>query len=105
MQNLKAISKIVKYILEIDPATRSNDSLLYYRVCEFMNKDVLSMPFGMVLLSMKSLKMPNTESVRRSRQKVQATFPDLAATEEVEAMRDEQEKAYKAFAVGELNGL
>lgn len=43
---------------------------------------------------------PPFESVRRTRQKVQEKYPDLAASEEVEAGRELNETAYREFARG-----
>ena len=45
---------------------------------------------------------PGFETVRRSRQKVQATYPDLAPTESVGRKRSKNEMVYKDFALSEV---
>jgi len=77
----------VKEILEEVPDARNSDMLLYYMVCYKKNITTLGEPFGYVIMNLKSLKLPPFESVRRSRQKIQAAYPELAGTEEVEAQR------------------
>lgn len=100
MERLKYISDIVKYILEIDTSARSNDNLLYYRVCEYLNKEALHKSFGFVLLTMQSHKIPPFESVRRARQKIQATHPELSATAKIEALRAKEQEVYRSYALG-----
>ena len=58
------------------------------------------MPFCQVMAHRKELGLPVFESVRRSRQKVQAAHPELAACDEVAAFRDENEQKYRAYARG-----
>ena len=103
MERLKHTTAIVKYILEIDEASRNNDNLLYYRVCEYLNKEVLGKSFGFVLLSMQSYKIPPFESVRRARQKVQETHPELSSTARIQALRLKQEEVYRSYALGEID--
>jgi len=104
MNNLKEVSKIVKAILEIDNQARNSDSYLYLKVLDYIaHRDgifLAGMPVPYFLENMKSLGFPPFESVRRTRQKIQADFPDLAASRKVKAMRDEQEEAYWAYATG-----
>ena len=56
----------------------------------------------MFLLNMKDYGFPVFETVRRTRQKIQAARPDLAACEAVQEHRAENEAAYRAFARGEV---
>lgn len=104
MNNLKEVSKIVKAILEEDNQARNSDSYLYLKVLDYIaHRDgifLAGMPVPYFLENMKSLGFPPFESVRRSRQKIQAEFPELAASRKVKAMRDEQEMEYWAFATG-----
>lgn len=46
--------------------------------------------------------MPAIETVRRSRQKVQATYPDLAPSEAVGKRRAKNEVVYREFAESEV---
>lgn len=87
MKAIKRTSDLVKEILEQVPDTRNSDMLLYYMVCYKKNITTLGQPFGYVIMNLKSLKLPPFESVRRSRQKIQSIYPELAGSDEVEAQR------------------
>lgn len=106
MKDLKTITKLVKAILEEDEITRNSDSWLYLKVIEQIaqEKDInlygISVPW--FLANMSVMGFPPFESVRRARQKIQATFPDLASDKRVAAMRAENEVDYRAYAVGVL---
>lgn len=106
MKDLKTITKLVKAILEEDEITRNSDSWLYLKVIEHIakEKDInlygISVPW--FLANMSVMGFPPFESVRRTRQKIQATFPELASNDKVAAMRSENEVEYKAYAVGVL---
>lgn len=104
MSKLKTVSKLVKTILELDPQTRNSDSFLYFRVLELIGKqrdvDIHSMPVTDFLLNMHNLGFPPFESVRRTRQKIQADFPELAACDTVSAMRSVNEAEYRAYSLG-----
>jgi hypothetical protein len=98
MENLKSTTDLVKRILEEVPETRSDDMLLYYRVCEAKNRVSLGLPFGMVLVNMKDFKLPSFKSVERCRRKLQRAYPELSANEEVETLREVQEEKYIGYA-------
>jgi hypothetical protein len=53
------------------------------------------------LIRQPELPCPAFETVRRTRQKLQATFPILAACEAVEAFRNGNEKEYREYALDE----
>ena len=101
MTNLKATSHLVKDILETDPQTRNSDSFLYLKVLENIaeQKDInlqkITVPD---FLTSSELPFPGFETVRRSRQKIQATYPELAACDKVEEMRMINESEYRQFA-------
>lgn len=103
--DLKTVTGIVKKILETDEQSRNSDSFLYFRVLEHYgnrnNIDIHNMSIPHFLLNMSQLGVPPFESVRRTRQKVQAANPWLAACDKVEAMRDANEQAYRAYALEE----
>lgn len=102
--DLKRTGKLVKEILETDEQARNSDSFLYFRVLGIHGKekglDLNLVPVTVFLLKMKEWGFPPFESVRRARQRVQAEFPELASCRKIEALRMENEKAYRAFAVG-----
>lgn len=95
---MKELTKVVEAVLEQSEKARCSDGYLYYKVCSRANSDALQMPFGYVLLSMKELKIPQFESVRRCRQKIQASRPDLCAVDEVEGYRIINERKYRKYA-------
>lgn len=97
---LKNTSDIVKVILKKYPDTRNSDDLLYLKVCEYVDGTHISLPFWKVIKDRKEYGYPPFESVRRSRQKIQAEFPELASNKVVQAKRTQNEKIYKKFARG-----
>lgn len=101
MRELMTTSKLVKTILEQDKQARNSDSFLYFKVLEYYgNKkgiDIHGMSIPAFLLNMSAWGFPPFESVRRSRQMLQAKHPELAANDKVEAWRDAKEMEYRAF--------
>lgn len=106
MLKLKATSKLVEEFLRDEPQTRNSDSLLYLRILQYHanEKGMLlhNIPVPLFLLNMGDWGFPPFESVRRARQKVQATYPELASTNKVAGFRAENEKEYRAFALGDI---
>ena len=98
LNELKTTAEVVKHILETFTASRNDDHLLFYLVCSFVNKDVVGKSFGDVLIYRNDYKLPAFETVRRTRQKVQAENPHLAADKEIKAMREANEDAFKEYA-------
>ena len=105
MTDLKAISAIVKSILSQDVASRNDDNYLYLRVLQTISSrkgiDLQSMTVPAFLMGMKRYGLPGFETVRRSRQKVQADNPELAGSEAVRRKRSKQETVYREFATSE----
>lgn len=105
-KDLKAITKLVKSILEEDQYARDSDSLLYFRVLEYFGKangmDIHDMSVLSFLMNMARWGYPPFESVRRARQKVQAKYPHLGSSQRVAALRGAQEEEYRRFALDEL---
>lgn len=99
-KNLKTVSELVRYQLEKYPATRDNDQLLYYRVCEQINPKSLSSNFGYVLLNRKDFDLPSIETVGRCRRKLQEKNPELRASSKVESFRGEREAEFREYAKG-----
>lgn len=106
MQTIKNTSELVKAILQKDKQARSSDSYLYLKVISHtadqigVNLHGLSVP--MFLLNGADMGFVGFETVRRARQKIQATYPELAACEAVEGFRMENEKEFRAYARGEV---
>ena len=101
-KKLYQTNKLVKTILEDDERARNSDSHLYlqvlYEVGMIEGIDVNAMSVSEFLEKRDLLNFPCFETVRRTRQKLQATFPELAANDEVKKKRKENESVYKAYA-------
>lgn len=105
MKNLKTTKALVQAILERDQRARNSDYFLYFLVIKTIaEKNHINLKQITVtdfLLNMeRSSVFPPFESVRRSRQKVQAEFPHLAACKTVEEFRAENEEAFREFSIG-----
>lgn len=108
MSKLHTTAALVKSILEKDEKTRNSDSLLYLKVLktygEKIGVDVCKMPVSEFLLKSNEYGLPPFETVRRTRQKVQADYPNLRGNAVVEALRAEQMKEYRAYALERKQG-
>lgn len=58
------------------------------------------MPFWEVLAGINEFNLPQYETVRRARQKIQAELPELAGEDRVEAMRIINEENFRQYAKG-----
>lgn len=106
MDNLKTVSALVKSILEEDSKARNTDNYLYQRVLEHYGKQygicIQYMTVPMLMRELDKHRFPGFETVRRSRQKIQATYPELAPSESVGKRRCRNEAVYRAFAESEV---
>lgn len=100
MKNIGTTSEIVREILEEFPATRNSDNLLYIKVVERIDKKLIYKPMVDLFTNSKKYGVPPFESVRRSRQKLQADNPWLKANETVAAERLVNEQIVEAYAIG-----
>lgn len=104
MNELKTTKDLVKLILDQDERARNSDSHLYFKVINTIadkrNIDLSKIPVTQFLLNMNKYPFPPFESVRRTRQKVQAECPWLAASQKVEGFRAEREQTFREFARG-----
>ena len=107
MSELKTVTKLVKSILEEDTQCRNSDSFLYLKILEtYGNKngiDINEMSVPNFLLTMKKNGFPGFETVRRTRQRVQAENPDLAACDKVKGMRMINETEFRQYARGNIS--
>ena len=98
MNNLISTKALVKSILEVDEQARNSDSFLYFRLLEKIDRTLLTVSVNDFLLGMSEMGIPPFESVRRTRQKLQAECPWLAACQKVAEGRAENEEIYREFA-------
>lgn len=97
MEQIRQVAGIVRGILEKHPDTRNSDNLLFIKVVESIDSDLLYKPMMDVLVHAKEYGIPPFESVRRSRQKLQEKFPELRGSKEVEAGREENRQIVRDF--------
>ena len=106
MENLKTVSALVKNILEQDDKSRNTDNHLYLKVLEHYSDlrgiDIRAMTVPVFLKELDRHSFPGFETVRRSIQKVQATYPELAPSEAVGKRRAKNEAVYREFAESEV---
>ena len=104
---LNKIKELVKKLLSEKPELRANDDLLYLEVLKKVHPywsnarittDIENISIGEFFTMRKSAKLPNFESVRRSRQKVQEEHPELKPCERVQESRKRQEEKFYNFA-------
>lgn len=96
MGRLKRMQDMVTYLLEKYPKTRDDDRLLIGAVYAcFYNVDVANATFKEVLLNDR---LPNFETIRRCRQKIQEQNEDLRGTKAKEKKRLNAQKEYIEYA-------
>ena len=102
MKRLRELSNRVKNILETNEKARNSDNVLYLYVLrsygEEKGLDIDKMSVPMLLLHCKDMGLPSLESMGRARRKVQELYPELRANDDVQAIKEEQEEAYRTFA-------
>lgn len=105
-KELNTTTNLVKGILQRFPETRNSDNYLYFRVCAEVGKqknvDIHQMSMPLFFLHMKDYGFPGFETVRRTRQKLQATYPELAGDADVEGQRMLNETVFREYAKGVL---
>ena len=106
MLTFRGTAALVTNLLTNDPQTRNSDNLLYLRVLEHhaqeRNIDLSNIPLPTFLSNAGDWGFPCFESVRRSRQKAQEKFPELAACKTITESRMVNEEKYRAFALTKL---
>lgn len=98
MDNLMTTTEMVKELLQTRPETRNSDDILYYHVCAKINPICVNYPFCQIIQNRKAYGFPAFESVRRTRQKIQRSYPELAAVDKVEGFRAVNEAKYRDYA-------
>lgn len=95
---LKTTTDLVKDILANIPGTRNSDDFLYFKVCERINPTIIYRPFYIVILNRKKYSFPSFETVRRTRQKLQAEYPEFSGNDTVEGHRKVNEQIFRDYA-------
>ncbi len=97
-KELNRTNDIVKQLLINDPKTRNSDNHLYCCVVKTICPDALCKPFWEVVEHQNQFGLPCFETVRRTRQKIQAENPDLKASTKIESFRSVNEEIFKEYA-------
>lgn len=105
MGDLKNTKALVQFILENDQAARNSDYYLYFRVLNTIADkhriDLEGISITDFLLNAEFTSLfPPFETVRRTRQKIQAETPSLSACETVREYRADNEEIFRQFARG-----
>lgn len=102
MKTIRGTANLVWEILLNNRAARNSDNLLYSLVCERrlqekgLTLDKITFKEG--LLAQKEYNLPNFETVRRTRQKLQAQFPEVTGAKKVKEFREKREKIFREYA-------
>ena len=101
MNNLTNASALVKDILTENPAARDSDNLLFYLVCKKIladhGKNIDTIGFGNLFLSLHKYGLPQFETVGRVRRKLQQTFPELHCSPAVAMTRASNRNAFTDY--------
>lgn len=98
MNKLMTMKQRVAAIMENNPKTRDSDDILYYEVCKSIDGQYIDKPFWFVIQNRKKLGYPEFETIRRTRQKLQAEREDLAGSSAVRGFRKDREVEFREFA-------
>ena len=101
---MKEISKVkdqVERMLIENPATRNSDLELYVALCMEINPEACKRPFAEVMLHRKEYGLPNTETVRRSRQVLQEHNIALRGSKKATDGRFDNYKSVREFVLNE----
>ena len=103
-KELQTVTTLVKLLLTNYTQARNSDSFLYLKVIESQayDKGINLHKLNVIdfLSHSAELGFAPFETVRRTRQKLQRENPDLAASEAVQELRNDNEQAYREFARG-----
>lgn len=98
MSKIRMVEPLVKKILEIDPEARKDDFRLIAQVYYHYNDEIGKLPFNIVMLGHKELKLPSVESITRARRKVQAEYGHLRADKKTIEIRTNEEEEYRRYS-------
>lgn len=97
---IKEAKRIVEHILNTVPETRDSDPLLIIEVLKYIDPSIVNQPFSMVIPQCSTEgRFPSLETIRRTRQKIQADNPLLGPSKEVEGLRTLQEHKFFEFSM------
>lgn len=101
MKMLKTVERRVTEILREHPDARNDDMKLYLLVsesCIYETHGIGTVTFADVMINYKAFGIPCFESIRRTRQKIQAKCPELGCSPKVRRARHRMERVYSEYA-------
>ena len=104
---LKTVESMVFDVLKANSKARDDDMELYYIVGNeffYLTHGQAMLLFEDVMRNYKALGIPCFESVRRTRQKIQAAHPELGCSPEVRRARHRTQMAYVDYALDKEDG-
>jgi len=105
MTDLKTIEEKVRVVLKANAEARDDDMKLYLSVCNYCVPDAGNLPLETIMTRHRLLGIPRFESVRRTRQKLQAENPELLGSNRIKKLRQAQEQVYRNYAKESRGGL
>lgn len=102
VRDIQTVQDMVEDILTECRQARNSDNVLCFKVYQKMldkkGYDITKMSAAMLFLNMKTYGLPSTETIRRSRQKIQADNEWLRADRNIAEAREENEKVFRDYA-------
>lgn len=103
-KELQSTQELVLQVLFEDAQARESDNHLYYTVCSIIASDkgidLDSMNLCTFLKTQAKNGFPAFETVRRTRQKMQALYPELSAGKTIRDIRKDNQEIFRKFAGG-----
>lgn len=96
-KELVKLEDVIKDILQKDYIARNDDAYLIFRVVQITHPQLAGRTFAEVMLNAKKNKL-NFESIRRCRQKLQSTYPELK-NKQISEIRSDEQLQYKEYAL------
>lgn len=102
MGRMSNVQDLVEGVLTSYLPARDDDDLLYLKVVEKVNPMACNMALDVVLRNRMTFGIPNFESVRRARQKLQASKKELRGSARVTDARYDRWKEMREYALEDL---
>ena len=109
MKKLETVENRVLAVLKEHPEARNDDMKLYLlisKACIYDTYGIADFSFEDVMSNYKAYGIPCFESIRRTRQKIQAKYPELGCSPEVRRARHKMQRptTLRAKTGGKRNG-
>ena len=101
MRTLETVENRGLAALKEYPETRNDDMKLYLivsKTCIYDTHGIGSFSFEDIMTNYKAYGIPCFESVRRTRQKIQAKYPALGCSPDVRRARHKMQRVYRKYA-------